>query len=106
MDEPKNTPPPIPYATPQTQKSNDSYTPYDRVADTVGMVPNVRWKDNVYQLLAGGLGAGAGVIVGVIFDVDPVFLIACGIGGFIVGVVLYGIYLGIVGMVRAARGRR
>lgn len=105
MNEPKPTLPPIPYATPESSKNPSSYTTYDRVADTVGMVPNVRGKDNLYQLLAGGIGAGVGVITGVIIGVETAFLIACGIGGFIVGVVLYGIYLGIVGMVRGARGR-
>lgn len=106
MDEPKPTPPPIPYASPSTTKQEQAYTPYDRVADTVGMVPNIRGKDNLHQLLAGGIGAGVGVIVGVILGVDTPLLIACGIGGFIVGVVVFGIYLGIAGLFRAVRGRR
>jgi hypothetical protein len=102
MNDPKPTPPPIPYATPDA-KGEDTYTAYDRVADTVGMVPNVRGKDNLYQMLAGAICAGVGVIFAAVVDAPAMGFVAMGIGGFVVGVVSFGIYLAIAGLVRASR---
>lgn len=43
------------YQAPQNQAAQNAeqYSEYQRVADTVGMVPNIRLKDNLYQLIAG-----------------------------------------------------
>jgi hypothetical protein len=115
-----NQPPPVPprippqpmqYHSPQPPPQQ-AYTGYDRVADTVGMVPNVRLKDNLYQLIAGIVGAliGAGVayvlaLNGYSFAAPAYMLLPGAIGGFIVAAVLWGIGLGIVGLVRGVKSK-
>jgi len=87
---------------PESEKKASGMDNYQTVAETVGMVPSLNAKDNLYQgvfclavtLLAallgwigfGGTGAGVGAIIGLI-------------GSFLVS----GIILMIVGWVRAAK---
>ncbi len=110
-DKPSSQPPPIPpqplqYASGESAKPPATYSEYDRVADKVGFVPNVRAKDNLYQLIAGAIGIVIGVVVAVVMQADTVFYVAFGITGFIVGAVGYGIYLGIVGLFRGKPSRK
>ncbi len=95
--------PPKPGAGPRQQSSG--LDTYNTVADTVGMVPNIRWKDSLFQLvfivvfvvigvgvtLAAGWPAAAGrtmhILVGAVL-------------GFIIGGVLSGAVLMVVGWVR------
>jgi VIT1/CCC1 family predicted Fe2+/Mn2+ transporter len=115
-NQPPPVPPPIPprpveYHTPQTS-NQQSYTGYDRVADTVGMVPNVRLKDNLYQLIAGIIGAMIGAVTayvlalnGISFAPAVYMLIPGAIAGFVVAAMLWGIGLGIVGIVRGVKNK-
>lgn len=101
-------PPPLPpraidYATPETA---DPVTPYQHLADTVGFVPSLRWRDNLYQLAAGAAGAAVGFLF-MPFLLPRVFpATVCAILGCIGGIVIFGIALGIVRYVGAVRRRR
>lgn len=83
-------------------RPSDPLADYHRVADTVGGLPNLRVKDNLYQTIfilivtaaaaiAGYiLGGAAGAILGVLF-------------GLLGSVLLSGIVLMVLGFIRAAR---
>jgi hypothetical protein len=109
---PQPAPPPLPpptvdYRTPglqQPQPSNPGLENYQRVADTVGMVPSLRWKDNVIQLIAVIAGTIAGAGIG--------FVIAGGrtdgavigaILGLVAALFISGIVLMILGWMRARK---
>lgn len=101
---------PVPYAT-QSTSSPATYTDYDRLTDTLGLVPNVRGKDNLQQLIAGGIGMAIGVIAGLtgaqfIKKADTLILGIIGaVVGLFVGVVLFGIWLTIRGLIRASKSK-
>ena len=112
-DVPPATPPPLPpastidYRTPglqQPQAQNPGLDNYQRVADTVGMVPNVRLKDNLYQLIAGAIGGVIGAIIGVALG-GSAGLVIGGLAGFVVVALFWGIGLGIVGAIRGLKKR-
>ena len=86
----------IPYATP----APPPVQPQNTLADTVGFVPNLRLKDNLLQLAAGVFGSVVGVAAGIGWPSDGGVLIACGIAGFLVGVVLWGFGMGVLGLRR------
>jgi hypothetical protein len=94
------------YQAPQDQHAQraENYSDYQRVADTVGMVPNVRLKDNLYQLIAGAIGAVIGAIAGYIIG-EGTGVIIGGLAGFVVVALLWGIGLGIVGVIRGVKKR-
>ena len=109
-------PPPIPpqainYATPGMSSrpgggGGAGRDDYQRVADTVGMVPSLRWKDNVIQAVSivAGLGIGAGV--GALLARDPMIgAVIGGILGLVAALFISGIVLMILGWRRARRGR-
>lgn len=79
---------------------------YQKVAETVGLVPSLRWKDNLYQGIAiavtGLLGAAVGLAAG---HSREALLGGLAIGLF-VGFVISGLVLMVLGWVRVARGRR
>jgi hypothetical protein len=54
--------PPLPPPLPQDKANIGAGGQYDRIADTVGLIPNVRKKDNLYQ----GLCVLAFVIIGTV----------------------------------------
>lgn len=104
-------PPPIPpqrmgYQAPQDQHTQraEAYSDYQRVADTVGMVPNVRLKDNLYQLIAGAIGAVVGAFFGFALGGTAGVVIG-GLAGFVVVALFWGIGLGIVGAIRGVKKR-
>lgn len=101
-------PPPLPpkaieYATPDTV---DPVTPYQHLADTVGFVPTLRWRDNLYQLAAGAAGAAVGFLFMPFLMPRAFPPTVCAILGCIGGIVIFGIALGIVRYVGAVRRRR
>lgn len=87
---------------------------YNRLADTVGGVPNLRLKDNIFQLMAVTITSLAGGVGGLILqgaDNDAWGMPgwagpALGGGlGFIAGGVLSGFVLMVLGWIRAAKGK-
>jgi hypothetical protein len=110
-----STPPPLPPSKPPTveyqrplppgQSLSGSQT-YNLVSDTVTGV-NVRWKDNVYQLLAGAIVSvvAALCVAGAkSLPFAPAIIIGI-IGGFVLGVFGWGIFLAIYRGLRHARGK-
>jgi hypothetical protein len=102
-------PPPLPpqainYPTPPPRKSNAD--DYQRVADTLGMVPSLRWKDNLIQGLCVLLGTAIGAGVGAMIAREAVIgAVLGGIGGLVAALFISGIVLMILGM-RRAKARR
>lgn len=85
---------------------------YHRVADTVGGVPNLRWKDNVFQIIVTAVMTFAGALSGCIFPWDGAWfapsglaILLCTAGGLVAGVFLSGIVLMVMGWVRTYKGR-
>lgn len=89
------------------KQGNDALETYHLMADTVGGVPNLRGKDNLFQGIAVGIsvviGASIGALVAGKWWVGAIFgtLIALVVSGFISGFVLM-----ILGWIRAARYKR
>lgn len=110
---PEASPPPLPPPLPphvlayRQPDTTDPVTHYQKVADTVGFVPSLRWKDNLYQLVWGAIGAVAGfVALPLLFPQAPGarrLAITGAVLGLIAGIVLYGIVLGIVRLIGAIR---
>jgi len=105
-------PPPIPpqaiqYASPGTPPpgtSSKGSEDYQRVADTVGMVPSLRWKDNVIQLVCVVAGAIVGAAAGYfIAGQEPVGAMFGGVLGLVAALFISGIVLMILGFVRARK---
>jgi hypothetical protein len=87
----------------QQQDSNSSRGSYDAIADKVGLVPNLRVKDNLYQGVAVAVLTLAGATVG--FFLGPATERSLGIGlgalaGLVVGGLLSGLVLMVVGLLR------
>ncbi len=89
---------------------------YHRVAETVGFVPSLRVKDNLFQMVFVLSGIGVGVLLGWLgargqsprlgSGVSPAIAMTIGgVLGFIVAGVVSGLILMVVGWVRALRGR-
>ena len=113
------TPPPIPpVGAPKHQAAQKSDAPattganaqYNRIADTVGLVPNVRKKDNLYQglcvlafavigMTAGWFWDGAAIrdFVG---DGWPIRIFVGALVGLVVGALLSGLVIMVLGFFR------
>ena len=105
-------PPPIPpqainYAGPPSPSPRSSGAEdYQRVADTVGMVPSLRWKDNLIQGACVVVGTAAGAGIGSLMTREPMFgAVLGGIIGLVAALFISGIVLMILGMRRAKRRR-
>lgn len=86
---------PEPVAHPQ-----QTVNPYHTVADTVGLVPNLRWKDNVFQAAFIFAALIVGLVIGYfVGDLPGLFVGA--IIGLIAGTLLSGITLMVIGWIRA-----
>lgn len=79
---------------------------YQTVAETVGLIPSVRWKDNLYQGIAVGVTGLVGVIVGWLASGTREAVLGGLAAGLFVGFVVSGLVLLVVGLVRASRIRR
>ncbi|MDB4934034.1 MAG: hypothetical protein JWP87_1006 [Labilithrix sp.] len=73
---------------------------YEKVADKVGLVPNVRRKDNVYQAAAVAGTTVIAAIVGLIYGGWPVGALAGALAGLVVSGFLSGLVLMIIGLGR------
>ena len=52
-------------SNPPSERSQ-AFESYQTVAETVGMLPSLRWKDNLIQAIAVAGFAGIGAIVGIV----------------------------------------
>ena len=75
---------------------------YQKVADTIGLVPNARWKDNLYQGFAVLVIAGIGVLIGFLLDGGEGALAGL-LLGLVAGLLLSGAVLMVVGWVRTVK---
>lgn len=89
--------------TPPKKPTDPSLDAYNTVADTVGMVPNIRAKDNIVQAIAGVMCAAVGAVVGYVLGQEVIFALLGGVTGLIVGVILTGLVLMVLGWVRTAK---
>jgi hypothetical protein len=76
---------------------------YQKIADTVGMVPSLRWKDNVIQAVSIVIGAIVGAAVGWLFGREAIFAVVGAIGGLVAALFISGIVLMFLGWRRAGR---
>lgn len=117
QDDKHQTPPETPQPAQRPQSPGAADTPdalesYNRVAETVGLVPNLRLKDNLLQLVIVLVGLLIGAVVGYVLARQnghagqaALGFAALGAGlGFVLFGVLSGIVLMILGWVRAIRG--
>jgi len=78
---------------------------YNTVAEKVGMMPSLRWKDNLFQTVVILGSTAIGAAVGYATN-GGIGALAGGVGALIVSFLLSGIVLMILGWVRAARKRK
>lgn len=81
---------------------NDGMEAYNRVAEIVGMVPSLRWKEHHIQAVVILLFAVVGGIIGLIFE-DRIGAILGALSGVIFGTFISGFVLMILGLVRVSR---
>ena len=96
--------PPSPPTEPP-RKHPDEVERYNRVAETVGLMPTLRVKDNVVQAIvvlgATGLGAAVGWLQGGGFGA-----VVGGAAAMILSAFVSGFVLMVLGWTRGAKGRR
>jgi hypothetical protein len=105
------TKPPAPAAP--AKPNGDPLDGYHAVADTVGFVPSLRWKDNLVQFAAAGAGFGLGAIAGLITHLIkkpsmPMWVLpaAMGVGGAIAATFISGFVIMILGFVRQGKRKQ
>jgi hypothetical protein len=87
----------------QQQQPNPGRKFYDDFADKIGMVPNIRLKDNLLQGIAVVALTLIGALVGFLVSPDTARSLGAGLGalaGLIGGGLLSGLVLMIVGLLR------
>jgi apolipoprotein N-acyltransferase len=105
--------PPRPPALPKDATNAGAGAQYDRIADKVGLVPNVRKKDNLYQGLcvlafviigaaAAGLFWDGAAIREFLGDSLPIRLVVGALAGLVAGALLSGAVLLVLGLKRKA----
>ncbi|PHR92255.1 MAG: hypothetical protein COA78_33555 [Blastopirellula sp.] len=80
----------------------DAFEGYQKVAETVGMVPSLRWKDNLIQAGVVGGMAAIGALVGW-FLWGPFGAAGLAVAGLILGTLVSGFVLMILGWIRLAK---
>jgi hypothetical protein len=83
-----------------TEQEPQQSTDYERIADKVGFVPNVRKKDNLYQGLSILGTILVGMLLGYILMGESMGLLLGGLAGAILGLLVSGVVLMIVGLMR------
>ena len=82
----------------------DALESYNRVAETIGGIPTLRWRDNVIQAAvvvgAGIVGAMVGAVAG-----GGIGALIGGVVGVVAATFISGVVLMVLGWVRAARKR-
>tara|TARA_B100000945_G_scaffold236796_1_gene192846 strand:- start:1176 stop:1502 length:327 start_codon:yes stop_codon:yes gene_type:complete len=84
----------------QDEATIESYDEYQQIADTIGMIPSLRMKDNVIQGVVVSLFAIIGTIIGYVREETGTGALAGLAGGLIVGIILTGVVLAIQGLFR------
>lgn len=92
---------------PDPFNSQDMQT-YNTIADSVGFVPNLRAKDNIFQLIVVAIFVVLGLIAGLVVSMNSqmelsIALLLGALIGFIIGGVLSGFVLMILGWIRTAK---
>lgn len=85
----------------ETGGQGDGVRMYNTIAETVGGVPSLRAKDNLYQGIAILVSLVVGALIGLIWGVFGAMIGA--VVGLLVGLFGSGIVLMVLGWVRAAR---
>lgn len=93
------------------RKPHGDLEDYHRIADTIGGVPNLRWKDNLFQLICVAVFAVVGGLLGWLRipgkDISAGSRIAMGtLGGLILGTLLSGLVLMALGWIRSGRKKK
>ena len=83
-----------------TPEPNRTVEQYHEIADTVGLVPNVRKKDNVIQGIAVAGTTVVGVAIGAVVGGATEAALIGALGGLVVGGFVSGLVLMVVGLVR------
>jgi len=83
-----------------TPEPNRAVEQYHEIADTVGLVPNVRKKDNVIQGIAVAGTTVVGVAIGAVVGGTTEAALIGALGGLVVGGFVSGLVLMVVGLVR------
>jgi hypothetical protein len=98
-----NNPPPAPRPA---QPPDEVLEAYNTVAETVGGVPSLRWKDNLIQgaAIAGSLLLG--ILIGFLVSFNIFGAAVGGFCGLLAGLLVSGIVLMVLGWVRAYRNVR
>lgn len=91
---------------PGTAPAKSALDGYHSIAETVGGMPSLRWKDNLYQAAFVSIGAVVGAGIGWFTTKDTVAAMLGAIAGLIVTVVLSGVVLMVLGWVRVAKRRK
>lgn len=91
------TPPPLP---PEDKSSASGSPSYDQFADKVGLVPNVRKKDNLYQGIAVVSGLFIGALVGWLWKRSFEAALLGALIGLVTATLVSGIVLLVLGWTR------
>ncbi len=97
-----SAPPTLQYADPSTAPPEGPLEPYNRTAETIGMIPTLRWSDNLMQAVAVAGGTALGVLVGYLLGGGS-FAILGALIGLVLSTLVSGLALMLAGL---ARGRR
>lgn len=86
---------------------------YHTAADTVGLIPSLRWKDNLLQALFIALVTGAMALVGWLVPSGevlpyvtlsaPVSAVILGVIGLVLSTLVSGLFLMVLGWIRASK---
>ena len=87
----------------EDETRSESFEKYQELAETVGMVPSLRVKDNAIQGVVTLVFALMGAIAGYIIIGTGSGVLACAAGGLISGVFLSGLVLMILGFTRKSK---
>jgi hypothetical protein len=85
--------------------SEQNLDSYHAVADTVGLVPSLRVKDNVVQAVVVVACTALGAAIGY-FRAGALFAVAFGAVGMIASALVSGLVLMVLGWMRAAKRRK
>ncbi len=98
MDPEPTAPPPLP-------RSESGLENYHRAADTIGLIPSLRWKDNLIQAVVVVSATAAGAAVGGLVWRDWIAAAMSAAAGMILSAFLSGLVLMVLGWLRAAKRR-
>lgn len=103
------TPPPIPPPKPPNEppppksgapRPSVAGAQYDRIADKVGLVPNLRKKDNLYQAICVMAFLVIGLTVGWFWAGWPTGVLLGALAGLVLGALLSGLVIMVLGLLR------